>query len=230
MPLDGFWTRIFLVTCPMTVAWSFYSFSKDRWDAIFGGGLEGAEAAVVQSATWDEDAWPEADREPRVRIARRIVRNGISYAGLSRKERELLDEMFLGFFCPEGLEELLGFEYESPDFVRMVLVDAVLARVAPRFKSPLLVRLFGRDGAAGTVRLLPLLATGRRLNGSGKPRDPYLILSPEEVSQLHGEMGQAVSAPAPWPGAGWEESARRCLLDVFARVREKRKWLAGRFC
>jgi hypothetical protein len=37
------------------------------------------------------------------------------------------------------------------------------------------------------------------------------------------------TAIAVWPQPGWEESARKCLLDVLARVHRKQKWLAARY-
>jgi hypothetical protein len=215
----------------MPMNWSFYSLSKERWDAIFGGGLDGAEAEVVQSATWDEDAFSKSERQVVARLARSIVRNGISYTGLSRSEARLLDDIIQGFFCPEGLKDLLGFEYESPDFVSMSLVETLLARSAHlRHEPSFLRRLLGMGGSVSAQPMLPLLLTGRRLNGSGKPREPYLLLSPDEIARMHEEVLEAISEIAVWPGPGWEESARKCLLDVLARVHRKQKWFAARYC
>lgn len=214
----------------MSMNWSFYSFSKERWHAIFGGGLDGAEAEVVQSATWDEDAYSESKRKVMARLARSIVRNGIIYAGLSRSEARLLDGMIQGFFCPEGLKELLGFEYESPEFVRMSLVETLLARSARLRHGPSFLRRLLGQGNMSAQPILPLLLTGRRLNGSGKPREPYLILSRDEIARMHDEVLEAISAIAVWPAPGLEESAHKCLLDVLARVHRKERWLAARYC
>jgi hypothetical protein len=38
----------------VSMFWQYFSFRQERWDAIFGGGLPGAERHVVASATWDD--------------------------------------------------------------------------------------------------------------------------------------------------------------------------------
>jgi hypothetical protein len=62
------------------------------------------------------------------------------------------------------------------------------------------------------------------------PREPYLLLSSDEIVRMHKEVLEAISAITVWPGPGWEESARKCLLDVLAGVQRKQKWLAARYC
>src|SRR5262245_4084053 len=44
--------------------WQYFSFRQERWDAIFGGGLPGAERHVVASAVWDDmPAWDNEGNE-----------------------------------------------------------------------------------------------------------------------------------------------------------------------
>jgi hypothetical protein len=87
----------------MSTRWSFYSIARQRWDAIFGGGLQGAEDHVIQSVTWDRTIWK--DEQVPIRLAQKIVRKGVSYSGLSAQEADHLDAIIVGFFCPEGLQD-----------------------------------------------------------------------------------------------------------------------------
>jgi hypothetical protein len=151
--------------CAMSSRWSFYSFSKPRWDAIFGGGLQGAEDEIVQSATWDRSAGN--DEQVSIRLAQTIVRRGISYRGLSAAEADELDAIIAGFFCPEGLEDLLGYDYESPDGLSMVVVDALVDRSAQSLETPSQGSQFVDEKPTASPSLLQYLKVGRRHNGAG---------------------------------------------------------------
>ena len=37
----------------MGMFWNYFSFPRDRWDHLFGGGMPGGERAVVGSYMWD---------------------------------------------------------------------------------------------------------------------------------------------------------------------------------
>lgn len=197
----------------MSIAWSFYSFDWSRWQSIFGGGGEDAERCVVESVTWDEGIYKDVDAA--VRIARQIVASGLSYEGLSPPEAKTLDKIVAGFFCPEGLEECLGFEYESPDGLSLNIVNELIAR-----------------RASAEFPFLSLLTTGRRLNGGGIPDvySRYLILTQEEVSQLRAETEHLLHDPAPWSSPVVLQIACACLLDVLTSAAAKNKCLAGRYC
>jgi hypothetical protein len=148
----------------MSAGWSFYSFSGPRWDAVFGGGLQGAEDQVIQSATWDRSV--RNDEQVSIRLARTIVRSGISYRGLSAAEADELDAIIAGFFCPEGLEDLLGYDYESPDGVSMAVVNALVDRSAQPSEKASRQSHVDEAPAAGPS-LLQHLKVGRRHNGAG---------------------------------------------------------------
>jgi hypothetical protein len=253
----------FRKACAMSTRWNFHSFAGPRWDAVFGGGLPGAEDHVIQSVTWDRTIWK--DEQVPIGLAQTIVRNGISYDGLSAQEADLLDAIIVGFFCPEGLEDLLGLEYESPDGLSMAVVEALVERAAEasREASPS-SRSFDHKRPAGP-QLLDYLLVGRRHNGAGaeisedrlaralqrvadttdrvaverqvrirlaatpSPGRRYLILDSEEVSRCHDQVAWAIARPLPWPGPGYEATARQCLLEVLASARKKWRWLAGRY-
>jgi hypothetical protein len=151
--------------CAVSTRWSFYSFSKPRWDAIFGGGLQGAEDQVIQSATWDRSA--SNDQQMSIRLAQTIVRRGISYRGLSAKEADELDAIIAGFFCTEGLEDLLGYGCESPDGLSMAVVDALVDRSAPSLETASQGSWFADEKPAASPSLLQYLKIGRRHNGAG---------------------------------------------------------------
>jgi hypothetical protein len=112
----------------MSTRWSFYSFDRPRWDAIFGGGLEGAEDQVIQAVIWDRSV--RRDEQVLIRLAQTIVSSGISYRGLSAEEADDLDAIIVGFFCPEGRQDLLGYDNESPDGLSMAVVDELVDRAA----------------------------------------------------------------------------------------------------
>src|SRR5215467_7238369 len=227
----------------MSSQWYFYSFSKERWDAIFGGGLEGAEEKVIQSVTWDRGAWND-ERVP-IRLAQTIVKKGISYDGLSARQAEYLDKVITGFFCPEGLEDLLRYEPESPEGLSTSIVNALVDR-------------------AGNATLVHYLLIGRHYNASGvkisdkmleavlesldnsmdrvameqqarallaetpTASNRYLVLAPEEISRLHDEIASAIARPRPWPHPSYEVTARTCLLGTLTSAQNKKRWLAGR--
>ena len=197
----------------MSIAWSFYSFEWSRWQSIFGSGSKDAERCVIESVTWDEGAYEDLDAAER--IARQIVAHGLSYEGLSPVEAKTLDKIVTGFFCPEELEECLGFEYESPDGLHLNIVKELIERsrgVNPPF--------------------LNLLTTGRRLNDGGVPdaRNRYLILTPAEVLQLQAETQHLLDLPTSWSSASVSETVRNCLLNVSSSVAADHRYLAGRYC
>ncbi len=192
-------------------------------------GVEGAEQALVESVTWDDGAFE--DGEMAVRIARQIAKNGFSYSGLSKSEATMLDEITMSFFCPEGLETILEFVYESPDGVHVSQVEELIARCRGG-KTSLFSRLFSKAETAPQLKILPLFLTGRRLNGNGLPElaNQYIVLNPDEVSVLHEEVTQAIATPAKWLGPGNEDAARKYLRDVLTQVKAKKAWLAARHC
>ena len=197
----------------MSIMWSFCSFDWSRWQSIFGGDTEEAKRSVVESVTWDDGVY--ADPDAAVRIAQKLVTSGFSYEGLSPPEEKMLDKIVNGFFCPEVLEECLGFEYESPDGLHISVVKELIAR-----------------GKAEELPFLSLLTTGRRLHGRGVPdvSSRYLILSETETSQLRRETQRVLESPAPWSHPAVQLTARTCLLDVLISVVEKNRCLAGRYC
>jgi len=221
----------------MSARWSFYSFSRPRWDAIFGGGLQAAEDQVIQSATWDRNV--RNDEQVSIRLARMIVRSGISYRGLSVAEADELDAIITGFFCPEGLEDLLGHDYESPDGLSMAVVNALIDRSAqPLEQASRRSRVVDEEPAAAPS-LLQHLKVGRRHNGAGaavpdemtpNPSNRYLILDTEEIFRFHNQVAWVINRPLPWPHSALEATARQCLLEVLASAQKKGRWLAGRFC
>ena len=137
----------------MSSFWQYFSFPRERWDAIFGGGLPGADRHVVASATWDDlptwddegtefpdpsddlDAYLDAvyrqASEHVVSMARRICTLGISYDGLDKREAAELDSMIVGFFCIEGLEALLQYKIEHWNGLHAVVVAELLSRARP---------------------------------------------------------------------------------------------------
>ena len=168
---------------------------------------------MVESVTWDEGAYTDLDAAER--IARQIVANGLSYKGLSPAEAKTLDKIVTGFFCPEGLEECLGFEYESPDGLHLNVVKELIER--------------SRDV---NLPFLNLLTTGRRLNDGGVPdaRNRYLILTPAEVLQLRAETQHLLDVPTSWSSTSVSETVRSCFLNVLSSVASKHRSLAGRHC
>ena len=85
----------------MSRLWQFYSYSQPPFDVYLGGGRTAAVEEVVAAVTWDEDAW--ADSAAARRLAERLARSGISYAGLNQHEADCLDDLIPALFAPEGL-------------------------------------------------------------------------------------------------------------------------------
>ena len=107
------------------------------------------------------------------------------------------------FFCPEGLEEELEVEYESPDFVAPAIVQEMLARAEGKIDP----------------RYLRILERGRRYGQREHPPiNHYFLLRPEEVERFAGEMRRLYELPAPWDDADVAGIVSHCLLDDFETV------------
>src|SRR5262245_13397541 len=180
--------------------WQYFRFRQERWDAIFGGGLPGAERHVVASAVWDDmPAWdnegnefpdPSDDldayldavyrqaSEHVVSMARRICTLGISYDGLDKREAAELDSMIVGFFCIEGLEALLQYKIEHWNGLHAVVVAELLSRARP---SGGLLDIGSKGGYP--VSLATAFNTGRRMGTTQTPDSSgvYFVLRPSEV-------------------------------------------------
>ncbi len=191
----------------MSYAWSFNSFAPANLQSIFGGGDSDMEAEIVEAAM-EEGLGEEALIE---RLAHILVQSKTPYAQLSVKEASALDELIAFLFTPEGLEEQLDVQPESPDFVHPSIIDELISRAAGR----------------ATLRLLPLLQSGRRL-GESEPSDcAYCILSSAEVAQLQREVQQVMPLTVAWTEDYMPTVVQECLLDVLANVRDEQKALAA---
>ncbi|MCE9555666.1 MAG: hypothetical protein K8T91_20140 [Planctomycetes bacterium] len=191
----------------MSHLWSFQSFAQPKLDALVGSGDAEAEKAVIEGVTWDE--W--GDMVMIEGLARNLVRSGANYEGLTSKESKTLDEIIAMLFSPEGLEERLEVEYESPDGVHPAVIQELLNRSPdPR-----------------ELRMLPFLESGRRLGESAPSDCEYCIFSPTEVQTLHREVEQIMSLPSAWSEDYMPDLVKEWILDLLAAVRDKKKALAA---
>jgi len=194
----------------MSYLWSFYSFPESEFGRVFGSGDAAVEKSAIEAATWEEAGFtdPGAAGE----LAARIVRQGISYDGLTTQEASLLDDLILILFSPEGLWEQLSIEPESPDGLHPEIVEEVAQHVSPEQAQ----------------NLLPYLIDGRRFKNGGKPTgEVYCVLSPPEVSSLVGTVMAAVERADQWSEPYVPEVIQECLIDVLDQTAEKKRWCIG---
>lgn len=175
----------------MSLAWSFLSYSPDRFSAFFGGDAADAEEVVVQAVTWDEEAWDDPSLP--AHLARRIARQGIDYGGLTPVEASLLDDLVPILFSPEGMGDDLkveecGLEGPTPAEVRHLLDRA------------------GTDPPAHLTAFLK----GRRAGSTEPARCGYVLLDPAEVVELRTELEALL-------GAGAGEDLGEDANDAFFR-------------
>jgi hypothetical protein len=200
----------------MSYAWTFHSFSLEKFQRYFGQASPQEVEEMVAAATWqelgsgnDEDA---ADLEPIEETVRRIATHGISYEGLSSDDARTLDECIAVLFSPEGLEEQLEISHESPDGVHPTIVEELLRRAEGRLE----------------LRYLPVLRQGWRY-GSGDlaANCQYVLLHPEHLQPLADEIAEVIALPLPWSENSLPGIVEECLSQVLQTVIAKNKGLAG---
>lgn len=192
--------------------WWFYSFSPERFRRVFGGNEPGMAELVADAATYEEGSWDDP-AVPR-RLAAVIVQSGIDYAGLSRSEASVLDEMMQRIFAPEGPGKELEVIPESPDGLHPNIVQELLAIARGRV----------------AIRLLPILVGGRRYGQlDPNPECRYCILSTDEITQLLAEVQQILALADRCTKDYVPKVARECLGDVLQSAATKNRPLIGLF-
>lgn len=227
----------------MGMFWQYFSFAEARWNAIFGGGMPGAERHVIASAVWDSfldadlpdpaidleaylDAVNRMAPEPVRRLAKRICTSGISYDGLGREEAAALDSMIVGFFCTEGLETLLEFKIEHWDGLHGNLTADLLSRSKPRGS------FFGIGGQKGfPVTLATMFDRGRRIGSHERPTSDglYFLLSPGEISLALREVEGLLALDRPWRSPEFREEIEKELRGALLKANDGKRCLAGRW-
>lgn len=191
----------------MSYMWNFYSFSSLKFDAIAGSGDAGHEELIVDAVTWDD--W--GDMEAIERLAKAFVRSGPSYDTLSKDDASIMDGLIAMLFSPEGLEEELEIEPESPDGLHPSVVDEMIRRAEGQIE----------------LQLFPILNGGRRLGSDGPVHCEYFLLSCDEVGVLRSEVEQILALPGSWSESNVPDLINECLLDVLKEVEAKPKSLMG---
>lgn len=191
----------------MSYLWHFKSFSWTKLDGIVGGGDSSHEQLVVEAVTWDD--W--GDMEVVERLARVLVRSGPSYDRLSSEEASVMDGLISMLFCPEGLEEELEIEYESPDGLHPSVVKELLDRA----------------GDSVEIQYLPILNGGRRLGLTELTHCEYCLLCATEVSALRQEVEQVIALPGSWSESYVPDLIDECLVSVLKIVEAKQAGLMG---
>jgi hypothetical protein len=230
----------------MGMFWQYFSFDENRWNDIFGGGNPRAIKRVISSAVWDsvEEELPEFESSPeeyydalvkyapnRIKnLSESICKNGISYDYLPPEDCELLDRMIVGFFCPEGLEDLLGYTYEH----REGLSSKALHELRLRTESASSGGFFGFGAKripGVSLAVASAVFDGRRYGQVAKPsvNDPYFVLSASEVALAAQEIEGLLMADRPWTSTEFRDSIRTELLGALESAVAKGRALAGRF-
>jgi len=191
----------------MSYLWNFKSFSWPKFEAIVGSGDSSHEQLVVEAVTWDD--W--GDMDVIERLARVLVRSGPSYDSLSSEEATDMDDLVSMLFGPEGLEEELEIEYESPDGLHPSVVKELLDRARDRVE----------------VHYLPILNGGRRLGLTELTHCEYCLLRATEVSALRKEVEQVVALPVSWSESYVPDLIDECLVSVLKTVEAKQAGLMG---
>lgn len=199
----------------MGAFWQFYSFPKARWDALFDGSMPDAAAELVASAYWEQVDGdvpdPEEDHAGYLAavnaqapadlrdLASRLAQNGFDYAAAAPAQARRLDSLVCGFFCPEGLEPVLGYRTEGRDGLAQAAVDELLGRAAA-WSGGGFLGLGARRVAATPVTLAPFLRTGRRIGTTAPPHveHRYFVFDPGEVQVALREVDALLAVDRPW--------------------------------
>src|SRR6185295_15464579 len=231
----------------MGMFWNYRSFPRERWKRIFGGGAEEAVKHVLASYMWDRldgtepdfdsdrEGWLKAvvHQAPQhiVELAGDICRSGFSYRNRSKEEAALLDDMMVGFFSPEGIEDLLEAEYVGGDGIKAFILEELLARGQAEKRGG----LFGLGGT--TVPGIPtessrFIVGGRRVDSSERPKEEaqYLIFWDDEVPKVRAEIELLLRQNRPWSHAEFDAEVRKTILAALSEVESSGRCLFGRYC
>lgn len=194
----------------MSLAWSFFSFSPDRFDAFFGGDLPDAENVIVQAVTWDDELWD--DPMLPAHIARRLARQGIDYRDLTPVEASLLDDIVPILFRPEGMAADLEVEETGVEGLTPAGVRNLLDRAEDK----------------ADLTWLPALLKGRRAGSEGgDARCLYVLLGPGDVETLRDEISALLERDGEWDAPEQGEIVREDLLPLLEQLAEDGGSLAG---
>jgi len=190
----------------MSHLWNFVSFDKKCFDSLFGAKTQAAYETII-AADAAANGVDELDDEEELALCRRLSEQGIFYDGLDEYSADQLDEIICCLFSPDGLEEELNIEYESPDGVHYSTITELVSRLPP-----------------ATSPNLSQLLNGLRY-GTNTLQGNYLILSPEQQQTLLGEIKQAYAAAVTWSDEVHRDITQECLIDVLETIINK-----GRYC
>lgn len=230
----------------MGAFWQFFSFPKARWDSLFDGTMPDAAAELVASAYWEqvEGDMPDPDADhagylaavsaqapAELRdLAARLARQGFEYAAASPAEARRLDRLVCGFFCPEGLEQVLGYRIEGRNGLAQAAVDELLGRAGAWSHGG--VFGFGARRVAPTpVTLAPFLRTGRRIGTTAPPHieHRYFLLDPGEVKVALGEVEALLAVDRPWVVDEFRQAVIDELRAALAAAAARSDCLAARY-
>lgn len=194
----------------MSYLWHFYSYSKPALDAVVGSKDAEIEQTVVEAVTWDD--WDEGNTADMERLGRRLIESTAPYEGLPEADAKTLDEVIKMLFSPEGLEEQLEIEPESPDGVHESVIEELISRGGPAIKPA----------------LLPILQKrGRRYGQSTPTLCEYCLLDTTEVCMLQQEVTELRSSSMPWSDPAIAAVVDECLLAPLESAKAKGKSLFG---
>jgi hypothetical protein len=180
--------------------WHFKSFNYAKFSFL-------DEATVRSALLWDEGAF--YDTKAVERLAAHIAAHGITYDSLSESDSELLDQLILSIFSPEGIQSVLEVEPESPDGVHPTVIREMLKH--------------GVD-----AKVLPWLLNGRTHNSQSRSAVcNYIILTPEEVAQLFAECRSLLNREVKWSQPYIPETVRECLVEPLESIHSKGKHAVG---
>jgi hypothetical protein len=188
----------------------FNSFNPGKLHLMFGRATEADEKALLSVVEFEMGGGPDDEF---AQVAKKLAGQGISYAGLSPRDAEAVDQILAIALGPEGLWTELEMEQESAQGLSTRTVEELLKRAETHQVN---------------VDLLPALRKGRRqgatdLNAACK----YVIFDRNEVAKLAQEVRTLVELPAPWSSPEVLSEVNDGLLMVFEYVTRKRKAIAG---
>jgi hypothetical protein len=192
----------------MSSKWLFHSFNPGRFYQVFGKAKEQEEMALLKIIEFEMGCSPE---DPISDLARRIVHEGINYAGLPHREAEELDQVMSLALGPEGLWTELEMEVESVEGFTPKLCEEMLKRAEGKFE----------------MHVLPALLKGRRYGTNELVESRYCVFDTSEVAKLAQEVRAVMELPGTWSVPDAEHQIVDGLLYPCEYVSRKQKGLAG---
>ncbi len=177
----------------MSISWSFVSISPDAAAKVFGPGDRDMIDAIRDALSWEH----LYDAKLVEQYANAICSRELSETPLDGMDFETYGDVMCALLSPEGLEQLLQLESESPDFISRRTFEELASQCQSEGRESQLQRFVSNK--------------------------LVLILSKDDMETLKDEAQQAIDSDKEWSDDVNLSSVKEDLIDVMDGILKKEK-------